>query len=293
MKVTSKILILILSIALAIGGVMIYAKTRVEPPIALKPINQFDKDLNQLYSELKKAGAAREEDMIYLKTIDLISVFEKENRLTHAESDKHRNKLIDCYSPIFLKRCFSAFEKSVWKDLDHSYMLIVSKRLHSVKHSDGSMVLNNTTVDSLALIENIIANYRQAKNISRSTTYRNVSSAQNTINQAKKYANDQYLSKCTDLRNALNSVRANIAQSHYAYISAQVEKLSEYRYYGQQYYENTIVPQVDAAVTEYDNKAAILYGSKKDVNPLWNRARGYYNEASNYYNNNNDGNYNN
>lgn len=103
MKVTVKILILVLSIALAIGGVMVYAKTRVEPPVAFQPINQFEKDLNHLYSDLKKAGAAREEDMIYLKTIDRISVFENENRLTQVESDKHRDKLVDCYSPIFLK----------------------------------------------------------------------------------------------------------------------------------------------------------------------------------------------
>lgn len=240
MKVTAKIFILVLSIALAIGGVMVYAKTRVDPPVAFQPINQFEKDLNHLYSDLKKAGAAREEDMIYLKAIDRISVFEKENRLTQAESDKHRDKLIDGYSPIFLKRCFSAFDKSVWKDLDHDYMLIVSKRLHSVKHSDGSKVLNKTTIDSLALVENIISNYRQAKNISRSTTYRSVSSAQNTINQAQKYANDTYISKCTDLRNALNNVKTSIAQSHYAYISAQVEKLSEYRFYGQQYYKTLL-----------------------------------------------------
>lgn len=43
MKVTVKILILVLSIALAIGGVMVYAKTRVEPPVAFQPINQFEK----------------------------------------------------------------------------------------------------------------------------------------------------------------------------------------------------------------------------------------------------------
>lgn len=287
MKVIAKIFILVLSIALAIGGVMMYAKTRVEPPTAFQPINQFEKDLNQSYSKLKKSDSARQEDSIYVQTIDRISVFEKESRLTPAESDKHRDKLLGCYSPIFLKRCFSAFDKSVWKDSDHDYILIVSKRLHSVKHSDGSKVLNETTIDSLTLVENIISNYRQAKNISRSTTFRNVSSAQNTINQAKKYANDTYISKCTDLRNALNNVRTSIAQSHYAYVSAQVDKLSEYKYYGQQYYENTLVPQVDAAVTEYENKATSLYGSKKDVNVLWNRARGYYNEASNYYNNNN------
>lgn len=295
MKVTVKILILVLSIAFAIGGIMVYAKTRVEPPTAFQPINQFEKDLNQLYSELKKAEAVHEEDMIYLKAIDRISVFEKENRLTHIEADRHKDKLLDCYSPIFLRRCFAAFDKSVWNDLDHSYMLVVSTRLHSVKHSDGSKALNKITIDSLTLVENIISNYRQAIALSHNTTYKGVSNAQNTINQAKKYANDTYLSKCTDLRNALNNVKPNIAQSHYNYIFSQVEKLSKFRYYSQQYYENTLVPQVDAAVTEYDNEAVTLYGSKKDVNSLWNRARGYYNEASEYYNiiNNNSNNNNN
>lgn len=287
MKITAKILILVLSIALAIGGVMMYAKTRVEPPTAFQPINQFEKDLNQSYSKLKKSDSVRQEDSIYVQTIDRISVFEKESRLTPAESDKHQDKLLGCYSPIFLKRCFSKFDNPVWNIADHNYMLTVSNRLQSVKHSDKSQVLHKSTLDSLILVEKIISNYRQAKSISRSTAYHGVANAQNTINQAKNYANDKYLSKCTDLRNALNSVKANIAQSHYSYISAQVEKLSEYRYYSKQYYENTLVPQVDAAVTEYENKATSLYGSKKDVNVLWNKARGYYNEASNYYNNNN------
>lgn len=287
MKVTAKILILVLSIALAIGGVMVYAKTRVEPPIAFQPINQFEKDLNQTYSKLRKAESVRQEDSIYVQTIDRISVFEKESRLAAIESDKHRDRLLGCYSPLFLKRCFSKFGNSVWDTADHNYMLLVSNRLKSVKHSDESLVLNKSTLDSLALVEKIISNYRQAKTISRSTSYHGVSSAQNTINQAKNFANDKYLAQCTELRNALNSVKTSIAQSHYTYISSQVEKLSEYKYYSQQYYENTLVPQVDAVVTEYDNKAATLYGSKKDVNILWSRARGYYNEASNYYNNNN------
>lgn len=80
-------------------------------------------------------------------------------------------------------------------------------------------------------------------------------------------------------------MRSEIAQSHYRYISAQVEKLSQYRYFGQSYYDNTLVPQVDAAVTEYDNKAVALYGKKQNVEPLWARARGYYDQASSYYNN--------
>ena len=123
------------------------------------------------------------------------------------------------------------------------------------------------------------------RRISRSTSFTSVSNAQSVISQARQFANDKYLSNCTDLKNALNSVRNEIAQSHYRYISAQVEKLSQYRYFSQSYYDNTLVPQVDAAVTEYDNKAAALYGKKQSVEPLWARARSYYNQASSYYNN--------
>ena len=62
-----------------------------------------------------------------------------------------------------------------------------------------------------------------------------------------------------------------------------VEKLSQYRYYSKDYYDNSLVPQVDAAVSEYDNKASALYGSKKNVDALWNRAKAYYNDASLFF----------
>ena len=84
---------------------------------------------------------------------------------------------------------------------------------------------------------------------------------------------------------ALNGVRPAIAASHYNHVCAMVEKLSQYRYLSQSYYDNTLVPQVDAAVTEYDNKASALYGSKRNVSTLWDRARSYYSNASEYYNN--------
>jgi len=91
------------------------------------------------------------------------------------------------------------------------------------------------------------------------------------------------LSNCTDLVRALNNVRPSIAESHYNYAVSMVEKLSQFRHFSQIYYDGTLVPQVDAAVTEYDNKASALYGSKKNVDALWNRAKAYYNEASLFF----------
>ena len=49
MKVVVKILILVLAVTLAIGGVMVYAKTKVEPPVAPHQTNQYLDDLSQSY----------------------------------------------------------------------------------------------------------------------------------------------------------------------------------------------------------------------------------------------------
>ena len=53
--------------------------------------------------------------------------------------------------------------------------------------------------------------------------------------------------------------------------------------YSKDYYDNTLVPQVDQIVTNYDNKAVAVFGSKEDVNVLWNRAKTHYNNAMAYY----------
>ncbi len=264
---------------------MIYAKTKVNPPTTPKQIDVYSSDLAQCKTSLKNASDKESIDSAFLTTIDRIKIYSQEDKIRDAEADKELDDAIGIYMPMYLRKCFEKFEQSVWYDSDHARMLTEIADLKKIKHSDNTDVINNSTMDSLNVIVQTIDRYKQARRISRSTSFTGISNAQSVISQARQFANDKYLSNCTDLKNALNSVRGKIAQSHYRYISAQVEKLSQYRYYSQSYYDNTLVPQVDAAVTEYDNKAAALYGKKQSVEPLWTRARGYYNQASSYYNN--------
>ncbi len=285
MKTTLKIGILLVALILAVGGIMIYAKTKVNPPMTPKQIDVYSSDLAQCKTSLKNASDKESVDSAFLTTIDRIKIYSQEDKIRDAEADKELDNVISIYMPMYLRRCFEKFEQSVWYDSDHARMLKEIADLRKIKHSDNTDVINNSTMDSLNVIVQTIDRYKQARRISRSTSFTSVSNAQSVISQARQFANDKYLSNCTDLKNALNSVRNEIAQSHYIYISAQVEKLSQYRYFSQSYYDNTLVPQVDAAVTEYDNKAAALYGKKQSVEPLWARARSYYNQASSYYNN--------
>ena len=285
MKTTLKIGILLVALILAVGGIMIYAKTKVNPPTTPKQIDVYSSDLAQCKISLQNASKKESVDSVFFTIIDRIRIYSQEGKIRDAVTNKELDDAVGIYMPMYLRRCFEKFEQSVWYDSDHARMLVEIADLRKIKHSDNTNVIDNSAQDSLNIIIQTINRYKQARRISKSTRFTGVSNAQSIISQARLLANDKYLSNCTDLKNALNSVRSEIALSHYRYISAQVEKLSQYRYFGQSYYDNTLVPQVDAAVTEYDNKAVALYGKKQNVEPLWARARGYYDQASSYYNN--------
>lgn len=284
MKVTIKIVILILAVTLAIGGVMIYAKTKVEPPSAPQQSNQYLNDLSNCYDAFGRKFTVSQEDSVMFVTWNRINIFAQEEKITKTEADKGIDVLLGKYSPLFLKRSLYLFKQSVWDEDDHKYMIAVINYLRQITHIDGNSALKANTRDSLTLVENIINRYNQARALSKHTRFSGVANAQRTISQARQYSNDEWLSHCTDLVRALNNVKPSIAESHYNYAASMVEKLSQYRYFSKEYYDETLVPQVDAAVTEYDDKASALYGSKRDVNVLWNRAKAYYNEASLYYN---------
>ncbi len=285
MKTILKIVILLVALILAVGGIMVYAKTKVNPPTAPEQINVYSSDLAQCKTSLKNASNEESIDSVFLTTIDRIKIYCQEDKIRKVEADKELDMTVGIYMPMYLKRCFDKFEQSIWYESDHAQMLSEIARLQMIKHSDNTDVIWGSTKDSLNIIEQTIDRYKQARQISNSTSFRGIANAQSVISRARQFADDQYLSNCTDLKNALNSVRSRIAQSHYRYISAEVEKLSQYQYYSQSYYDNILVPQVDAIVTEYDNTAAALYGTKQSVEPLWTRARNYYNQASSYYNN--------
>ena len=283
MKVTIKILVLLLAVVLAVGGIMIYAKTKVDPPKALEQVDQYAIDLKKCNDAIVKGKEAEEIDRIYDSALKRIEVYQQEQKIQSTVADKSLENLAVTYSPIFLKQCFDLFTYATWSDEDHTYMLLRIRGMKDLKHNDGTSVLLKSTSDSLDQVSRIIADYKQARIVSRSNSFTGISNAKSTINQATQYANDQYLSNCLDLVSALNSVKKNIAESHYNYIFSQVAELSQYRYFSKDFYVNTLIPHVDKVVSEYDNEAGALYGSKRDVNSLWSRARNYYNLAMSYY----------
>ena len=283
MKTTIKIIILLLAVTCAIGGVMIYAKTKVAPPVIVNQTNQYKQDVNKLVSEEKSSEDAKTEDEVFAKAIDRIRIFAQEGKMEASEADTSLDQFVGSYSPRFLKRCFAAFSQSEWKDETHNYILSQSALIKGLTHSDKTSVIQKSTIDSLNLAASIISDYRDARRISRVSTFTGYDNARSSISKARTYANNQYLSNCRSLLNDLNTVKSRLAKSCYNQVVAKVDELGNYRRYNKSYYDNTLVPQVDQVVTNYDNKAAAIFGSKENVNALWNRAKAHYNNAMEYY----------
>ncbi len=285
MKTTGKILVLAISFIIAIAAVMVYAKTQVEPPTALKQANQYDADLRSCIAALAQADGYLQEDSIFAVTSDRIGIFAGQEKISETDADRNTDALLSRYVPLFLKRSFGKFLLSSWSDADHDYMLAAIARIRAVRHCDNTVAATRMAQDSLSEIVNIIGRYRKARALSRHTAFRGIGNAQSVISQARQYAKDPWLSHCTGLVEALSSVRSGIALSHYNYLVGQVLKMAQYRSYSQSYYENSLVPQVDAALTEYENRASALYGSRRNVEDLWSMAKNYYDEALSYYEN--------
>jgi hypothetical protein len=89
---------------------------------------------------------------------------------------------------------------------------------------------------------------------------------------------------------ALNAVKSKLGDSHYNFVSRQVESLANYSnyYYNQDYYVNTLVSQVQQHLRDYENNAESLYGIAKNVKSLWDKADGYCEEAEIYFYNDYD-----
>ena len=283
MKTTIKIIILLLAVTCAIGGIMIYAKTKVAPPVIVNQTNQYKQDVNKLVNEEMASEDAKTEDEVFAKAIDRIRIFAQEGKMEASEADQSLDLFVGSYSPRFLKRCFAAFSQSEWKDKTHNYILSQSALIKGLTHSDKTSVIQKSTIDSLNLAASIISDYRDARRVSRVSTFTGYDNARSSISKARTYANNQYLSNCRTLLYDLNTVKSRLAESCYNQVVAKVDELGNYHRYDKSYYENTLVPQVDQVVTNYDNKAAAIFGSKENVNTLWNRAKDHYNNAMDYY----------
>lgn len=279
MKTTIKVIILILAVVAAIGGVMIFAKTRVEPPTAIKNVDQYAAALEKAAAPV----ASTSEIDTLEKGLHFTDVLLSEGKIDARLADRSYDRLVDAFVPGFVAYCNNKFNASVWNAADHTQMLATCGRLHALRHTDDTNVLRTSASDSIAFVVGTISSYREARALCRAS-FKSLSQARTDIARANELAEFDYLKNCTDLVASLNNVSSRLENAHYNHLAALVRRLSNYSSFSSEYDFDQYVESVEAKLREYDSDAASVYGTKRDTDGLWSNARDYYSNAYNYFN---------
>ena len=287
MRNTIKIIILFAAIIFAIGGVFVYAATRIEPPKTPVEYNQYNVDLAKNYDIISNTEDEIETESMYTMLIDRINMYETEGKITLDEKDKNLSKFMNVYTPLFLSTSFKKFNKSNWTNNNHDKMQARVDDLKRKKLSNNNLVLSKSKVDSLNLVSNIINNYNNAKIVANSTSFTTVANARILKENASRYVNDKFLSNNTSLYKSLNSLMGKIGESHRGQLNYRINQLGNYRNVNQAHYLNTLVPNFDRVFSEYKENANSLYGGGfgtiAETNALFAKANQLMEKALVYY----------
>ena len=286
MNKSVKILLLVVAVIIAIGGVLLFMKTIVSPPQDLEFKNQFEVALNQKIDVFKKVDSNNLEREFATLT-DLAHRFKSESNIDDKLFDKEYTEIIGVYSPKFAQYCFGQFQKSVWDESEHKWMEERIAQLRKLTVEDGSRKIMDNYAESdgrFSIILKTIGKYREAKALSNRTGYSGLSEARSRISKANQYKQDDYLKNNAALMKALNSLPSRLEASHYASLRAKVNTLANYYNYSADSYD-ALSDNVVAALKEYKQNAQSVYGESRSLSDLEADASRYYNAAVEYYKN--------
>ena len=279
MNKSIKIILLVVAILLAVGGVMAYYKTIVSPPGKLEFKNQYVNSDKKDISRVKSANTDFTLDSFYVAITHELDLQLANSFLTNQE----RNELLELfttqYVPTYVSSCNSKFSKSVWNEGELQKINTRVSELQGLVTTENKVVVQGEANASLNEVHNVIVAYYEAKRAASAGGYNGIQAAKQKIATAKRYASMSPINNCTDLVSRLNSVSTRLEQAHYSYLVGQVERLRPYYNYSQTEYDN-IALSISEKLDEYKKNAKSTYGRVSDISSLESRAGSYYSNAS-------------
>ncbi len=279
MNKSIKIMLLLLAIIGALGGVMAYYKTIVSPPGKLTFKNQYVISDKEDIAKVKSASADTSIDSIY-NTVTHELDFQLSNKnLTNQERDELLESFVTQYVPVFVSSCNSKFSQTYWDEGNLKRINNKITELRNLVSTDRKVIIQGEVQSSLSNIHNVIVNYYEAKRAASANGYNGIQSAKQRIAKAKRYTTMSPLNNCSELMNRLNSLASRLEQAHYAYLANQVERLRVYYNYNNQSDYDNVAIYVSEKLDEYKKNAKSTYGHMSDISALEGRAGSYYSNA--------------
>lgn len=255
LRKTIKIILLFFCMCFAVVAVMIYMKTRIQPPKSIQYVNQYVNNINRASSSLSVVSD-NDLELTYALVNNRISLFRSENLIEENEKIECTRTFSTSYVNVFRTWCEKKFTASVWIDADHSFM---RKRI-----ADLRTINNLENVDKLQEVEKVLNDYRSAWRLG-SSTVTSSSDSRNRMAKGRQYQNDNYLSHSTKLMEYLDKLPLKLYQSHRTYISYKVNRLfcgnydiSQIAQWGEDYRD------AQSLVNDFNNNVNALYGESQE-----------------------------
>ena len=279
MNKSIKIILLVVAILFAVGGVMAYYKTIVSPPSKLEFKNQYVNSDKKDISQVKSAKTDFALDSAYVAITHELDLQLANSFLTEQERDELLELFATQYIPAYVSACSSKFGKSVWHEGELQKINSRISELQGLVTTDKKIIIQGEANKSLNEVHNVIVAYYEAKRVASAGGYNGLQVAKERIAAARRYASMSPINNCSDLVSRLNSVPTRLEQAHYSYLVGQVERLRPYYNYSQTEYDN-IALNISEKLDEYKKNAKSTYGRVSDISSLESRAGSYYSNAS-------------
>ena len=264
----------------AIAGVLVFLKTRVAPPSAIKPIDQYSIALDKAYEDLESKQNFAENRESYLKVEDLINRFVQEEAMSDEVADDYRLKIIENHGGKVIANAYDFFRRPSWPEDQLYEVMEYIYEIEDYKLSTGKSAATSRFMGDSERIKVLVQKYNEALALSKNTGFSSVENAKEKISKADEYKNADYLRNNVELVAALDALPGKIAKSHYNYVWAHVNKLANYRNLTEDKFDIEAT-NVNNIIEEYRNTH--IYSEKPDVSEIERMYNDYFDRASEHY----------
>lgn len=264
MKKSIKIAILIAVLFLAVGGVLFYMKTRVEPPKKISTANQYSPAIDSISKAVLTTARLDEATPVREDALDMISRLYSEEFISADTADRHIADYENHYAGLIVGHANGIFNQSVWKSEELNGLRSMVNSQLDVKLTDkATAAINDASRKDLQNVLTTINNYNSAWATAKNTGFGGINDARQKIAKANEYRNMSPLSNCTALVNALKEVPRKIAASHKATVNKKLNALRNIDGINSvDDYTRLRINPFKTALNEYKN--ASFYGSAND-----------------------------
>lgn len=259
-RIIIKSILIVGAIILAIGSILYYKNTVIDPPKQFVFGNPHNK---ALCKEIKLLTSDSLE-IQYADVLYMINRDEVEKLVGRDTLDLRIEDVLIKYIPLFISRCNSSFAVSVWNtpEWSHNFM---KDRIYQLKHfenSTGNLVVepNSNYIKQLDDVLKVIDNYDNAWQLAYCTNYKDLETTKKRVKQAGEYLNDDKLKNCVALVQKLKELPSAIQASHLAYLKRNgklnCKDIKEYKEYLSAL-ENVLKNIIPEYVSYYENSDEI------------------------------------